>query len=142
MFTAIVFLPLLGAVIAGFFGGRIGDRGAQIVTCAFLGISALLSALVFPQITGAGHPVTVRLFTWFTSGDTDVAWSLYFDSLTAVMLIVVTFVSFLVHVYSVGYMHHDPHIPRFMAYLSFFTFAMLMLVTANNLVQLFFGWEG
>ena len=142
MFTAIVFLPLLGSVIAGFFGKRIGDRASQIVTCAGLGLSLLLSILVFGQITGQDHAMVVRLFTWFVSGDTEVAWSLRFDSLTAVMLIVVCTVSFLVHVYSIGYMHHDPSIPRFMSYLSFFTFAMLMLVTANNLVQLFFGWEG
>jgi NADH-quinone oxidoreductase subunit L len=142
MFTAIVFLPLLGSIVTGFFGRRIGDRASQVITCAMLGISLLLSILVFGQITGGGHPVVVRLFTWFVSGDTDVAWSLRFDALTAVMLIVVNTVSFLVHVYSVGYMHHDPHVPRFMSYLSFFTFSMLMLVTANNLVQLFFGWEG
>jgi NADH-quinone oxidoreductase subunit L len=142
MHTAIVFLPLLGSIIAGFFGRRIGDRASQIVTCGLLGVSLLLSIAVFAEVTGAGHPVTVRLFTWFVSGDLDVAWSLRFDALTAVMLIVVTTVSFLVHVYSVGYMHHDPSIPRFQSYLSFFTFAMLMLVTADNLVQLFFGWEG
>ncbi len=142
MYTAVVFLPLLASIIAGFFGRRIGDRASQIVTCTAVGLSALLSIMVFADVIGGGHPVTVRLFTWFTSGDTDVSWALRFDQLTAVMLIVVNTVSFLVHVYSVGYMHHDPSIPRFQSYLSFFTFAMLSLVTADNLVQLFFGWEG
>jgi NADH-quinone oxidoreductase subunit L len=142
MYTAVVFLPLLGSIIAGFFGRRIGDRASQVVTCAGVGLSALFSVAIFAEVIGGGHPITVRLFTWFTSGDADVTWALRFDALTAVMLIVVNTVSFLVHVYSVGYMHHDPHIPRFQSYLSFFTFSMLMLVTADNLVQMFFGWEG
>ncbi len=142
MYTAIVFLPLLASIIAGFFGRKIGDKASQLITCAGVGISAVLSVIAFIEVIADGHPVTVHLFTWFASGDTDVSWALRFDQLTAVMLIVVNTVSFLVHVYSVGYMHHDPHVPRFQSYLSFFTFAMLALVTADNLVQLFFGWEG
>ncbi len=142
MYTATVFLPLLGAIIAGFFGRRIGDLGAQVVTCALVGLPLLFSIVIFVQVIGGGHTESVRLFTWFVSGDVEVAWSLRFDALTAVMLIVVNGVSFLVHVYSVGYMHGDGSIPRFQSYLSFFTFAMLMLVTADNLVQLYFGWEG
>ncbi len=142
MYTAVVFLPLLAAIIAGFFGRRIGDKAAQLITSAAVGLSVVLSVLIFAEVIGGNHPVTVRLFTWFASGDTDVTWALRFDQLTAVMLIVVNTVSFLVHVYSIGYMHHDPHVPRFQAYLSFFTFAMLALVTADNLVQMFFGWEG
>src|SRR5476649_473836 len=141
----IVFLPLVAAVIAGLFCRLIGDKPAQIVTCAALLIAAALSIFVFIHI-GFGPEdskmIVVRLFSWFASGTVDVAWSLRVDTLTAVMLIVVTGVSSVVHVYSVGYMAEDTSIPRFMAYLSLFTFFMLMLVTADNLVQLFFGWEG
>ena len=141
----IVFLPLVAAAIAGLFCRLIGDRPAQIVTCAALLIAAALSIFVFVHIgfgPEEGKLIVVRLFSWFTSGTVDVAWSLRVDTLTAVMLIVVTGVSSMVHVYSVGYMAEDTSIPRFMAYLSLFTFFMLMLVTADNLVQLFFGWEG
>jgi len=142
MYVAAVFLPLLGSIVAGLFGRFIGDRGAQIVTCLLLGCSAALAVPIFLSTGLEGHAVTVPLLTWIQSGTVDVAWSLRFDPLTAVMMIVVTWVSFMVHVYSVGYMSHDTSIPRFMSYLSLFTFAMLMLVTADNLVQLFFGWEG
>jgi NADH-quinone oxidoreductase subunit L len=142
MYAAVVFLPLLGAFIAGFFGRKIGDRGSQLVTCGLVGLSALLSIPVFIEVIGNGHPVTVPLLAFISSGDMSVGWTLRFDSLTAVMLIVVNWVSFMVHVYSIGYMHHDPSVPRFQSYLSLFTFFMLMLVTADNLVQLFFGWEG
>ncbi len=142
MYAAVVFLPLLGSIIAGFFGRKIGDRGSQIVTCAGVGLSALLSVLIFAEVVPSGHTVTVPLLTFIQSGDIHVDWALRFDTLTAVMLIVVNWVSFMVHVYSIGYMHHDPSVPRFQSYLSLFTFAMLMLVTADNLVQLFFGWEG
>src|SRR5579859_3818513 len=142
MHAAIVFLPLLGAAIAGLFGRMIGDRAAQLVTSILVGISALLSVLVFIDVVEAGHTVTIPVLSWIVSGDFNVSWSLKFDTLTAVMLIVVNWVSFMVHVYSIGYMHHDPSVPRFQSYLSLFTFAMLMLVTADNLVQLFFGWEG
>ena len=141
----IVLLPLLAAAIAGLFCRIIGDRPAQIVTCAALLIAAALSIFVFVRI-GFGPEnaklVIVKLFTWMDSGTLNVDWSLRVDTLTAVMLIVVTGVSSMVHVYSIGYMADDPGIPRFMAYLSLFTFFMLMLVTADNLVQLFFGWEG
>jgi NADH-quinone oxidoreductase subunit L len=139
----IVLLPLLAAAMAGLFCRVIGDRPAQIVTCAALLIAAVLSVLVLVKI-GFGHEkvLIVPLFAWMNSGTLDVVWSLRVDTLTAVMLIVVTGVSSMVHVYSVGYMAEDPSVPRFMAYLSLFTFFMLMLVTADNLVQLFFGWEG
>ncbi len=141
----IVLLPLLAAAIAGLFCRVIGDRAAQIVTCAALLIAAALSILVFVRIGFGpedGKQIVVKLFTWFGSGTLDVDWALRVDTLTAVMLIVVTGVSSMVHVYSVGYMAEDSSIPRFMSYLSLFTFFMLMLVTADNLVQLFFGWEG
>ncbi len=142
MYTAVVFLPLLAAFIAGFFGRKIGDKGAQIVTCGAVGLSALLSIPIFIEVVLNGHPTSFQLFSWIASGNVIDAWALRFDTLTAVMLIVVNWVSFMVHVYSIGYMHHDPSVPRFQSYLSLFTFAMLMLVTSDNLVQLFFGWEG
>ena len=141
----IVLLPMVAAAIAGLFCRVIGDRAAQIVTCAALLIAAALSIFVFVRIGFGpenGKLVVVQLFLWIDSGSLDINWSLRVDTLTAVMLIVVTGVSSMVHVYSVGYMAEDPSIPRFMAYLSLFTFFMLMLVTSDNLVQLFFGWEG
>jgi NADH-quinone oxidoreductase subunit L len=141
----IVLLPLLAAAIAGLFCRVIGDRPAQIVTCAALLIAAALSIFVFVRIgfgPESGKLVVVKLFTWIDSGTLTVDWSLRVDTLTADMFIVVTGVSAMVHVYSVGYMAEESGIPRFMAYLSLFTFFMLMLVTADNLVQLFFGWEG
>ena len=143
MIAAIVFLPLLGAVIAGFFGRLIGDRGAQVVTSGLLVVSAILSWITFFGVTGhEGGAYKVHLMTWVLSGALEVDWALRVDTLTAVMLVVVTSVSSLVHIYSAGYMSEDPHIPRFQAYLSLFTFAMLMLVTADNFLQVFFGWEG
>jgi len=139
----IVFLPLVAAAIAGLFCRVIGSRPAQIVTCAALLIAAALSVFVFVKIGfGTEKLIVVKLFSWMESGTLDIAWALRVDTLTAVMLIVVTGVSSMVHIYSIGYMEEDPSIPRFMAYLSLFTFFMLMLVTADNLVQLFFGWEG
>jgi len=140
--VAAIFLPLLGAFIAGFFGRFIGDRGAQLATCTALLVSAALGIALFFQVAIGGHDQVVRLFTWIDTGDLQVDWALRFDTLSAVMVAVVTVVSAMVHIYSVGYMAHDPGVPRFMSYLSLFTFFMLMLVTADNFVQLFFGWEG
>jgi NADH-quinone oxidoreductase subunit L len=142
MYHLIVFLPLAGALIAGLFGRVIGARASEIVTTLFLMIAALLSWVAFFDVGYFGKDARVPLFTWISAGDLKVEWALRIDSLTAVMLIVVNSVSALVHLYSIGYMHEDPHRPRFFAYLSLFTFAMLALVTADNLVQLFFGWEG
>ena len=137
----LVFSPLLGAIIAGFFGRLIGDRGAQIVTCGFMGLSALMAVLgLFQNVYAEGY--TVPVFSFIHVGTLEVDWALRVDPLSSVMMFVVAFCSMLIHVYSVGYMSHDRSIPRFMAYLSFFTFAMLMLVTSDNLIQLFFGWEG
>jgi NADH-quinone oxidoreductase subunit L len=138
----IVFLPLIACLIAGFAGRAIGDRGAQWVTTLGLLVSAVLSWIVFFKVGFEGAGGTFRVATWIVSDTFESAWSLRVDTLTAVMLIVVTTVSAMVHLYSIGYMAEDPGIPRFMSYLSLFTFAMLMLVTADNLVQLFFGWEG
>ena len=142
LYAAIVFLPLLGAVIAGFFGRVIGDRASQLVTCIALSISGVLSIITFYDVALMGNSVRVDLFTWIASGDFQVQWALRIDALTAVMLVVVSVISAIIHWYSIGYMSHDPHIPRFFAYLSLFTFAMLMLVTADNFLQLYFGWEG
>ncbi|ACI98641.1 NADH-quinone oxidoreductase subunit L [Rhodospirillum centenum] len=144
MEIAAVFLPLLGAFVAGFFGRFIGDRGAQIVTCTLMLIAAVLSCILFVEVGFSGPEATrtITLFTWIDSGSFEVDWALRIDALTAVMLVVVNVVSAMVHVYSVGYMSHDPSKARFMSYLSLFTFMMLMLVTADNLVQMFFGWEG
>ena len=142
IYTTIVFLPLLGALIAGFFGRTLGDRPSEIITTVFLGAAAVLAWTVFAQ-AGFGHEThKIQLMRWVTSGELDTSWSLRIDTLTAVMLVVVTTVSALVHLYSIGYMHEDDSRPRFFAYLSLFTFAMLMLVTSDNLLQMFFGWEG
>jgi len=140
--VAIVFLPLLGALVAGLFCRQIGDRLAQVVTCGPLLLSMVLAIIVFFDVTYGGHARTTELFTWFNAGNFTASWAIRVDSLTAVMLVVVTVVSAMVHVYSVGYMAHDHSIPRFMSYLSLFTFCMLMLVTADNFMQMFFGWEG
>jgi NADH-quinone oxidoreductase subunit L len=142
MYHFIVFLPLAGALIAGLFGRVIGARPSEIVTTLFLLIAAGLSWVAFFDVGFYGRDMRVPLFTWISAGDLKVEWALRIDTLTAVMLVVVNSVSALVHLYSIGYMHEDPHRPRFFAYLSLFTFAMLALVTADNLVQLFFGWEG
>jgi NADH-quinone oxidoreductase subunit L len=142
MAALIVFLPLLAAAIAGFFGRVIGDRGAQVVTCGALALSAVFGILVFRDIMGQSAPQVQTLATWISAGGVDVAWSLRLDTLSGVMILVVTIVSAMVHIYSIGYMAHDHGKPRFMAYLSLFTFFMLTLVTANDFVQMFFGWEG
>jgi len=142
MYSAILLLPLVGALTAGLFGRVIGHRGAEIVTTSLLLLTALLSWIAFFDVAIGGFSGKVHLLRWIDSGALEVDWMIRIDTLTAVMLVVVTSVSSLVHVYSIGYMSHDPHRARFFAYLSFFTFAMLMLVTADNFVQLFFGWEG
>lgn len=139
----VVLLPLLGAFLAGVFGRTFGDKFAQFITCAGVLVAMFCSIALFFEIgINGGEPRVTELFTWISSGDFHVNWSLRIDTLTTVMLIVVTIVSSMVHLYSIGYMSHDPHKSRFMAYLSLFTFAMLMLVTADNLLQMFFGWEG
>ena len=142
MELAIIFLPLIASIISGFFGRFIGDRNSEIVTSLLVSISALFSIYVFYQVMVDGFQENIVIATWINSGELNVNWSMNIDPLSAVMLVVVTSVSALVHIYSIGYMSHDPHKPRFMAYLSLFTFAMLMLVTSDNFIQLFFGWEG
>jgi NADH-quinone oxidoreductase subunit L len=143
MVHAIVFLPLIGFLIAGLFGEGIGAKASEYVTSGLLVIAAILSWIVFFNVgLGHGDAFTVPVLSFIQSGNLNVDWALRVDTLTAVMLVVVNTVSSLVHIYSIGYMHHDPDRPRFFAYLSLFTFAMLALVTADNLVQMFFGWEG
>nr|WIE88890.1 NADH-quinone oxidoreductase subunit L [Mesorhizobium sp. WSM4875] len=143
MYQAIVFLPLLGFLIVGLFGNSLGAKASEYITSGFLVIAAVLSWIAFFTVGfGHGEVFTVPVLRWIQAGGLDVAWALRIDTLTVVMLVVVNTVSALVHIYSIGYMHHDPNRPRFFAYLSLFTFAMLMLVTADNLVQMFFGWEG
>jgi NADH-quinone oxidoreductase subunit L len=139
---AAVFLPLLGALIAGLFGRKIGDRRSQIVTCGAMLIAATISIWIFIDVALHGNARSHTLINWITSGTFSVDWELRIDTLTAVMLVVVNGVSSMVHLYSIGYMAHDKSIPRFMSYLSLFTFFMLMLVTSGNLLQMFFGWEG
>jgi len=143
-YDLIVFLPLVGFLIAGLFGQQIGARNSELVTTGLLGFCAFLSWIAFFMVGFGGqeHIEPVLVANWFTSGKLAVDWAFRIDTLTVVMLVVVNTVSFLVHLYSIGYMAEDPHKQRFFAYLSLFTFAMLMLVTADNLVQMFFGWEG
>ena len=138
----IIFLPLLAAIISGFFGKKIGNKTSQIITSLFVSISALLSIYIFYEVIVNGYSNNIIIAKWISSGFLDVNWSIKIDQLSSVMLVVVTLVSAIVHVYSIGYMSHDPHQPRFMSYLSLFTFAMLVLVTSDNFLQLFFGWEG
>jgi NADH-quinone oxidoreductase subunit L len=144
MYDLIVFLPLAGFLVAGLFGRQIGARNAELATTIPLGVCALLSWIAFFMV-GFGHEDHAQIIpiaNWLTSGKLHIDWALRIDTLTVVMLVVVTTVSFLVHAYSIGYMADDSSRPRFFAYLSLFTFAMLALVTADNLVQMFFGWEG
>jgi len=137
-----VFLPLFGFVVAGLFGKQIGERGCQLVTCGGVIIAALVSVSLFFDVAYGGNVYITVLSPWIVSGEFVVSWALRIDQLAVVMMCVINIVSACVHVYSVGYMSHDESKGRFMAYLSLFTFAMLMLVTADNLLQLFFGWEG
>src|SRR5215467_14663387 len=142
MYQAILLLPLAGAIFAGFLGRLLGARSAEVVTTTLVLITAVLSWLAFYQVALHGQEVRIELMRFVDSGALKSVWSLRIDTLTAVMLVVVTNVSGLVHLYSVGYMEDDPSKPRFFAYLSLFTFAMLALVTADDFLQLFFGWEG
>ena len=142
MEISIITLPLIASIISGFFGKFIGDRNSEIITSLLVSISAIFSILVLYEVIANQYEENLLIAKWISSGSLEVNWSMKIDSLSAIMLVVVTSVSALVHIYSIGYMSHDPHKPRFMAYLSLFTFAMLMLVTSDNFIQLFFGWEG
>src|SRR5258705_9403057 len=142
IYHAIVFLPALGALIAGLLGWALSVRASEIITTALMAIAAALSWVVFWQVGIGAQVLRLPVLRWVASGELDGSWALRIDTLTAVMLVVVNSVSFLVHLYSIGYMAEDDSRPRFFAYLSMFTFAMLALVTSDNFLQLFFGWEG
>ena len=138
---AIVFLPLIGSII-GYFGRSLTKFFSEITTCIFVSLSAFLSIIVFWEGIQNNIYGNYKVIEWISSGNFVADWSINVDPLSAIMLVVVTFVSALVHIYSIGYMSHDPHKPRFMSYLSLFTFSMLILVVSDNFLQLFFGWEG
>ena len=139
---AIVLLPLLGSIVSGFFGKKLGAKLCQILTSSFVSISAILSLFIFYKVFVQDYSSNKLIFNWISSGDFHVNWSIQIDSLTSVMLVIVSLISSIIHFYSIGYMSHDPHKPRFMSYLSLFTFAMFTLVSADNFLQLYFGWEG
>ena len=138
----IVFLPLIGAIISVFFGNKFGSKYSELLTSILVGISAILSLIVFFNVIYHNYESNIIVAKWIYSGNLQVNWSIKIDALSSVMLVVVTLISSIVHIYSIGYMSHDPHKPRFMAYLSLFTFAMLTLVSSDNFLLLFFGWEG
>ena len=142
MYLVVVFSSFLGFCSASLFGRLVGPKGASVLTTFCLGVSFLSSLLAFYEVGLLGSNVYVELGSWVKSEVLLVNWGFMFDSLTVVMCVIVTFVSFLVHLYSIEYMSHDPHLPRFMSYLSLFTFFMLILVTADNFIQMFLGWEG
>lgn len=142
MYLLIVAIPLLSAISAGLFGKLIGHKGAPLITITCIFITFLCSLTAFYEVALAGSPCYLKLGSWIDSGMFNVSWGFLFDTLTVVMLVVVTSISTLVHLYSMEYMSHDPHLPRFMAYLSLFTFFMIILVTADNFLQMFVGWEG
>jgi proton-translocating NADH-quinone oxidoreductase chain L len=142
MYLLIVFLPLLGFLSAALFGRFIGAKGAVLITNSCLFFTHFLCQLAFMEVVFFQSPCYIKLGDWFYSDMFDASWGFLFDSLTVVMLLVVTGVSSLVHMYSASYMGEDPHLARFMSYLSLFTFFMLMLVTSDNFLQMFFGWEG
>lgn len=142
MYLAIIILPLLGSIVSGFFGRKVGVSGAQFITCLSVFTTTALSILAFFEVGMNNAPVSIQLFRWIDSESLNVLWSFNFDSLTVSMLIPVLIVSSLVHLYSIGYMSSDPHNQRFFSYLSLFTFMMIILVTANNFLLMFVGWEG
>ena len=142
MYILILFLPLLSALISGLFGRKIGIKGAGIFTSSCITLTIIISCFIFYETTLSLSTTYLKLWRWFDSDLLTTDFGLQFDSLTAIMLIVITSVSALVHIYSTGYMAGDPHVPRFMSYLSLFTFLMIVLVTSDNYIQLFIGWEG
>jgi len=142
MYLTLIILPLLGSIVSGFFGRKIGVSGAQIITCSCIILTTILSIFTFIEVGMNNIPLSIKLFRWIDSESLFVIWGFNFDSLTVSMLIPVLIVSSVVHIYSVSYMSHDPHNQRFFSYLSLFTFMMIILVTANNFLVMFVGWEG
>ena len=142
MYLSIIILPLLGSIVAGFFGRKVGVSGAQVVTTLSVIITTILAIIGFLEVGFNNTPVSINLFRWIESEWFNIIWGFQFDSLTTSMLIPVLIISSLVHLYSISYMSNDPHNQRFFSYLSLFTFMMIILVTANNYLLLFVGWEG
>ena len=142
MYLALIVLPLLGSIVSGFFGRKVGVSGSQLITTTCITITTILALIAFIEVGLNNIPVTINLFRWLDVESLDIHWAFNFDSLTVSMLIPVLVVSSLVHLYSIGYMSHDPHNQRFFSYLSLFTFMMIILVTANNFLLMFVGWEG
>jgi NADH-ubiquinone oxidoreductase chain 5 len=142
MYLILIFLPFLGSLLGGLFGRFLGPQGSSIVTTSSIGLTSILSMIAFFEVALAGSPCYIKLGAWIDSELFNISWGFLFDSLTVVMLVVVTFISTLVHLYATEYMSHDPHLPRFMSYLSLFTAFMIVLVTGDNYIQMFLGWEG
>ena len=142
MYLTLIILPLLGSIVSGFFGRKVGVSGAHIITCASVITTTILAIVAFFEVGFNNIPVTINVARWVDVESLYVLWNFRFDSLTVSMLIPVLIVSSLVHLYSISYMSHDPHNQRFFSYLSLFTFMMIILVTANNYLLMFVGWEG
>nr|YP_009744350.1 NADH dehydrogenase subunit 5 [Xylaria hypoxylon]QIE13203.1 NADH dehydrogenase subunit 5 [Xylaria hypoxylon] len=142
MYLSIIILPLLGCIVSGFFGRKVGVNGAQLITCSSVIMTTVLAIIAFFEVGFNNIPVSIELFRWIESEWFNILWGFEFDSLTVSMLIPVLIISSLVHIYSISYMSNDPHIQRFFSYLSLFTFMMIILVTANNYLLMFVGWEG
>lgn len=142
MYLTLIILPLLASIISGFFGRKVGVSGSHIITCTCVIITTILSIVSFFEVGINNIPVYINIFRWIDSESLNVSWGFIFDSLTVSMLIPVLIVSSLVHIYSIGYMSDDPHNQRFFSYLSLFTFMMIILVTSNNFLLMFVGWEG
>ena len=142
MYLSLIFFPFISFLVTGLFGKRIGSKGSTILSTSCLFFSFLISLIVLYEVSYCGSPTYVKLFSWISSGILNVDWGFMFDNISVFMCSMVTFISFLVHLYSIEYMSHDPHICRFMSYLSLFTFFMLILISADNLIQMFVGWEG
>jgi NADH-ubiquinone oxidoreductase chain 5 len=142
MYLTILFLPLLGSILSGLFGKKIGVTGSHIVTISCLFLSSVLSSVAFYEVILCESPVYIHITSWLDSEVLNISWEFLFDSLSVAMLIPVLFISTLVHLFSVDYMSGDPHNQRFFSYLSLFTFFMLILVTGGNYLVMFVGWEG
>ena len=142
MYLVIIILPLLGSIVSGFFGRKVGVRGAQLITCFNVILTTILAVLAFFEVGFNNIPVSIELFRWIDSEWFNIIWGFEFDSLTVTMLLPVLIISSLVHIYSISYMSNDPHNQRFFSYLSLFTFMMIILVTGNNYLLMFVGWEG